>query len=103
MKTQMKNEKALQARVDELELANKQLSAAHLAAADERVLHQKQMADLSEYAYRKARSANELRKEVDVLTGTAQVSAEGMGIERDELLSRAARLAMRIQGLGFQV
>jgi hypothetical protein len=103
MKTQTKNEKALQARVDELELANKQLSAANLAASDEWLMHQKQMADLSEYAYRKARSANELRKEVNNLAGTVQVSAEGMRIEHAELVARAARLAMRIQGLGFQV
>jgi hypothetical protein len=42
-----------------------------------------------------------LEREKDASDDARRISAEGMALERDELLNRAARLNMRIRGLGF--
>ena len=42
-----------------------------------------------------------LQRSDDQQRAMRRVAADGMLIERDELLARASRLTMRVQGLGF--
>jgi regulator of replication initiation timing len=58
--------------------------------------------------FRVCQSNNSLRSENDKLKieladsdSSRRVSAEGLALEREELLNRAKRIAMRIRGLGF--
>lgn len=44
-----------------------------------------------------------LHQRINQLEQTRQISADGMVLERAELLNRAERLGMRVRGLGFDV
>ena len=48
-----------------------------------------------------AHERNKLERSDDEQRNMRAVAADGMRIEQNELIARAARLAMRIRGLGF--
>lgn len=105
-----KKSKGSTAKVKQLEAELVEMKQTFSEALYQRDMAVAQNAELGDMVYQRDKYVRDATQRLEQLAAnyerletTNLISAEGLRLERDELLTRARRLELRIMGLGFDV